>query len=103
MDCLFKVVSLDDSTLRMKAEKIARNKVAFQIHFVTYLAVNVFLFGLWLWTSQVSGEYFPWFLFPLTGWGIGVLVHFFAVYRGEGYIVRLEEKEYLKLKGKNGN
>ncbi len=89
---------MDETTMRLKADKIARDKVAFQIHFVVYAAVNVFLFGLWLWTSQVSGESFPWFLFPLTGWGIGVLVHFFAVYRGEGYIVRLGEKEYKKLK-----
>lgn len=97
------MISLDDSTMRMRAEKIARNKVAFQIHFVTYVAVNVFLFGLWVWTSRVSGEYFPWFLFPLSGWGIGLVVHFFAVYRGEGYVTRLEEKEYTKLKSRHRN
>lgn len=97
------MISLDDAAMRMKAEKIARNKVDFQIHLVAYVAVNAFLFGIWLWTSLLSGVYFPWFLFPLAGWGIGVLVHFFAAYRGEGYVSRLEEKEYAKLKGMGRN
>ncbi len=94
---------MDDAELRKKAAKIARNKADFQVHFVVYLAVNAFLIGIWLWTSSVSGVYFPWFLFPLAGWGIGVLAHFFAAYRGEGYVTRLEEKEYAKLKGGGKN
>ncbi len=92
---------MDDASIRLKAERIARNKVDFQIHFVAYLAVNAFIFGIWLWTSLVSGVYFPWFLFPLAGWGIGVLVHFFSVYRGESYVSRLEEKEFQKLKSRS--
>lgn len=48
----------------------------FQIHGAAWFATNAFLFMVWL----LAGAGFPWFLFPLFGWGIAVAIHGTAVY-----------------------
>jgi hypothetical protein len=50
----------------------------FRIHLVMYLAVNALLLVINLVTSPDK----LWFYWPLLGWGIGILAHAFAVYRG---------------------
>jgi hypothetical protein len=60
----------------LQAEK---GKRGFMAHLASYLGVNGFLFFIWLSTSTA----FPWFLFPLLGWGIGIVNHFVSVKRKE--------------------
>ena len=88
-----------DEELRRKARKIAKGKSDFYIHFVIYIAVNLFLIAQW-WVIAGPGS-FPWFVFPLFGWGIGVAAHGISAFRGEGYVETQTEREYQKLKGKN--
>ena len=87
-----------DEELRQKASKIAEGKIGFQIHFAAYLAVNVFFVILWLLTPNDTGLQFPWFIIPMSGWGIGILMHYLGAYRGLGYVERLASKEYQRLK-----
>ena len=87
-----------DEELRKKARKIAKEKSDFYIHFVIYIAVNLFLFAQW-WTTLGPGV-FPWPVLVLFGWGIGVAAHGITAFRGEGYIEQQTEKEYQKLKNK---
>ncbi len=88
-----------DEELRQQASKIAEGKIGFQIHFAAYLGVNAFFVVIWLLTpTETGGLQFPWFIFPMFGWGIGVLVHYFGAYRGLGYQEKLATKEYLRLK-----
>jgi hypothetical protein len=87
-----------DEELRKIARKTAENKASFYVHFVVYIAVNIFLIAIWAATSGIDS--FPWFVFPLFGWGIGVAAHFIEAFRGGGYTERLAEKEYQKLKEK---
>ena len=87
-----------DEELREKARKIAQKKSDFHIHLVIYLAVNAFLIIIWYTTLGLAS--FPWFVFPLFGWGIGIAAHAVEAYRGTGYIERQTEKEYQKLKNK---
>ena len=47
----------------------------FRAHFSAYASVNAFLFIVWL----VTGAGFPWFLFPMFAWGIGITNHLSAV------------------------
>ena len=47
----------------------------FVIHLIAYVGVNALLVCLWLF---VSGRGFPWFVFPLVGWGIGLVAHYFS-------------------------
>lgn len=53
----------------------------FQMHAVTWAAVNAFLFLVWLLTSAGG---FPWFLFPAGGWGIALAIHAVAAFGNPG-------------------
>ncbi len=62
-------------------ERIDYQKLGFRVHLGVYLSVNALLAVTWWLTSGSDQGFgaFPWFLFPLLGWGIGLVAHF-AVY-----------------------
>ncbi|MBN2168438.1 MAG: 2TM domain-containing protein [Actinobacteria bacterium] len=70
----------DEQELRTKAEKRVEEKIGFRQNLIAYLAVNALIFVIWLVVALFSDTWFPWFLFPLAGWGIGVAFHGWAVY-----------------------
>ena len=79
----------------------AEAKLGFYIHFGVYVGVNVMLFFIWYFTrgdTSIPNASFPWFIFPLVGWGIGVAAHYIAVFARTGVTARMTEKEYQKLK-----
>jgi fatty acid desaturase len=84
----------DDRTRR--ARQIAEARYGFMWHLPIYLIVNAGLVMVWLF----SGEGFPWPLFPIVFWGMGVFAHYFAAYRmsGVGWI----ERETQKILGEEG-
>ena len=53
-------------------------RLGFRIHAYVYVAVNLFLALVWAVTSD-GFSVMPWFLFPLGGWGIGLIAHYAAV------------------------
>ena len=65
-----------DEEIYEEAKKIVEEKKGFRNHFIVYLCVNALLVVIWAFT----GWGFPWFVFPLGGWGIGVLFHFLNTY-----------------------
>ncbi len=85
-----------DAELRREAKEIAERKLGFYIHLAVYILVNILLVSIWYFT----GKGYPWFIFPLVGWGIGVVMHFLAtfVFTEREYLDRMAEKEYKKLK-----
>lgn len=88
-----------EEKLRQKARERARAKISFYIHLTIYVIVNVLLFCIWYITLGPSG--FPWFIFPLFGWGIGLIVHAVATFYGksmEDLEERMTEQELAKLK-----
>jgi hypothetical protein len=60
-----------------EAKKRVAAKRGFLIHFTVYIAVNILLVLIW---TFVAGRGFPWFIFPLCGWGIGVLFHYLGTF-----------------------
>ena len=62
------------------------------MHVGTFLVVNVGLFVTWL----ATGGGFPWFFFPVAGWGMGVISHYFNLRRRE-----LDAKELQALPALN--
>ncbi|HDR74233.1 MAG TPA: 2TM domain-containing protein [Methanoculleus sp.] len=86
-----------DEELRKLARETAEEKAGFYTHFIIYIAVNLFVIAIW-WATGGPGT-FPWFIFMLFGWGIGVAAHFISVFRGQAYVVRMAEQEYRRLKG----
>ena len=71
--------NMSEKELYRLARKRVEEKKGVYIHFVVYLAVNVLLVIIW-WVTGSPGDRFPWFFFPLGGWGIGVLFHFLGVF-----------------------
>ena len=82
--------------------KQAKARVGFRMHLRSYAIVNTGLWLLWAFTTFAFHSYtradfvFPWPIFPMLGWGIGLASHYFHVYRGGNERSMIEE-EYQKL------
>ncbi|MFP4169982.1 MAG: 2TM domain-containing protein [Methanomassiliicoccales archaeon] len=87
---------MTEEEMRRRAQKRAEDKMGFYTHFGVYLAVNAFLALIWYLTS--GPDSFPWFVFVLFGWGIGVVAHGISVLTGGRYVDRLAEREYQRMK-----
>lgn len=67
---------------RRKREQMLKSgsRTGFQIHATVFVAVNVLLIAIWALVWQLNdGTSYPWFVFVLLGWGIGLAAHFAAV------------------------
>lgn len=63
------------------AEKRVKAKVDFYWHLASYVVVNAMLVAIYLLTSLAAGELtYPWPVWPMLGWGVGLLLHFFGVF-----------------------
>lgn len=58
-----------------EARQVLRRR-SFLVHLAVFLAVNAMLVGVW----ALAGGGYPWFLFALMGWGIGLVAHGASVY-----------------------
>ncbi len=58
-----------------EARRIRRHR-AFLLHLAVWAATNLFLVVVW----AMTGGGYPWFVFPLFGWAIGVVAHGVAAY-----------------------
>jgi uncharacterized membrane protein len=65
-----------------EARRIARRQW-FWLDFAVFLTTQVFLFVVW----ALSSASYPWFIFPLFGWGIFLAAH--AIY---AFVVRDPEE-----------
>lgn len=78
--------SKDDALSARDAEKEARKRVAeikdFHGHLLIYLMVNLMLVGIYLATG--SDHFWP--IYPMLGWGIGLVSHAASVYGMFGFI-----------------
>jgi len=78
--------------------EIAKRRVCFKNHIVSYILVISFLWGVWYFSgSHWNGNehHYPWPIWPTIGWGIGLLFHYLGayVYPRENSV----EQEYEKL------
>ena len=72
--------------------ELAHKRVEFRTHLLVYFIINATLWIIW-WST---GHGYPWPIWPMTGWGIGVLFHYMFEYRSSRLLS--EEEEYKKLK-----
>jgi hypothetical protein len=56
-----------------KVEWLKRHREEFFQHLTSYVIVNGFLWFVWFWATR--GGY-PWPVWPMAGWGIGLAFHF---------------------------
>jgi hypothetical protein len=73
-------MSASEEELRQLARRRVDNRQGFIIHAILFLVVNTALFGIW----KLTGAHYPWFLWPLFGWGIGVAGHALSLVFGPG-------------------
>ena len=89
---------MSEEELYQIARKRVEEKKGFFIHLAVYIIVNIMLVLIWAFSADGG---FPWFIFPLGGWGIGVLFHFLGVFvfsRQSNWEKREIEKEVERLK-----
>lgn len=56
-------------------------KIGFQRHLVSYLLGAIILIAIYLVTGQMPGfTTYPWYIWPLVGWGLALLLHFLIVF-----------------------
>jgi len=67
---------MSDQELYERARKRAKKKLDFYNHVIVYVVVIAFLFAINLITS--SG--YLWAVWPMLGWGIGLILHGVTVY-----------------------
>ena len=73
-----------------------KEKRGFWTHLVVYIAVNTFLVAIWAVTAQ--GYFWP--IWPILGWGIGLLAHGLSVFVGPADIT--EERIARELRRRSG-
>lgn len=80
--------------------KLAEKRVGFKRHLATYIIINIMFWCIWLFSGKQNEESgFPWPVFPMLGWGIGLVFNFLGTYVFNKEIAI--EKEFEKLRSKN--
>ena len=78
--------------------KLAKKRVGFKRHLATYIVINSFLWLMWYFTDHNDDEMgVPWPIFPMLGWGVGIMFSFLGAYVFNNH--DSVKKEYEKLKG----
>jgi hypothetical protein len=88
---------LSEEEIYELARKRVRQKKDFYTHLAVYIVVNAMLVLIWYFTH--GGH--PWFIWPLMGWGIGIIFHaldVFVFHNQSGWEVSAVEKEADKLR-----
>ena len=73
-----------------EAKQILRRRV-FLLHLSIYLATNFSLIVIW----ALTGAGYPWFVFPILGWGIALVAHGVVAYlltNPEEIVLRREQQ-----------
>ena len=83
--------------------EIAKKRVGFKNHFIIYLLVNALLWAIWFFSGSknedsINGFTFPWPLWSMIGWGIGLAFNYINAYVSP--TSSAIENEYQKLKNK---
>lgn len=58
-----------------RARRASHARLAVRIHLAAYLAMAVVVTGIWLAVALTAGVWYPWFVWPVLGGGLGVLGH----------------------------
>jgi hypothetical protein len=88
----------DSSALRDQAIRRLKKRRDFGVHLLVYCLVNGFTVIIWAMTD-LQGFFWP--IFPIAGWGIGLVLNAWDAYRREGFTeeeIRKEEKHLQKVR-----
>jgi len=68
----------DDTDLEKLAKRRVQARFGFAIHAALYVGVNAGLFVIWM----LTGSGYPWFVWPMLCWGMGMLAHGITLWIG---------------------
>jgi hypothetical protein len=88
--------STHEDPLRERAIKRLKKRRDFFGHLLVYTLVTSFLVVIWAVTNHHT---FFWPIFPMVGWGIGVVMNAWDVYRSEDFDEENIRREMDRLKG----
>ena len=77
---------LNERDIRKVKRRVAAKK-GFGVHFMIWAAFTVFFFVL----NVATGDNEIWFIYPSMSWGLGLFIHYLAVF-GFPFMNRLERK-----------
>jgi hypothetical protein len=60
---------------RRRAAQIRAARLSVRIHVAAYLAGALLMLGIWLAVGLGGGGWYFWPVWPIMGWGIGVVSH----------------------------
>lgn len=69
-----------DNEVEALATKRVQNRTSFVTHLAMYVVMNAGFVAIWF----LTGRGYPWFVWPLLGWGIGILAHAITLVVGPG-------------------
>ncbi|MFD6441206.1 2TM domain-containing protein [Peribacillus sp. NPDC060186] len=81
----------------LRAKRRVENLKAFYIHLTVYFLVNVMLFVI----NLITDTSYWWFLYPLGGWGIGVLIHCISTFAQGNFGSEWEERKIKEFMEKD--
>jgi len=86
----------DEQKQEKKLRRMARSRVEFKQHLMSYLIINAALWAINYITQMDHGAIHWWAIWPTLGWGVGLAFHFIFTYIvDENTMV---DREYRKLK-----
>ncbi|MCM3570691.1 2TM domain-containing protein [Neobacillus mesonae] len=88
---------MEDNEKYLRAKKRVQNLKSFYLHLTVYVLVNIMLFVI----NLTSGADNWWFIYPLSGWGIGLLVHGITTFAYGHFGAEWEEKKIKKYMEKD--
>ena len=91
---------MTEEEIYQQAKKRVEEKKGFFSHLAVYVVVNVVLVLIWAFTSRG----YPWFVWPLGGWGVGLVFHFLSVFlfsKETGWERNELEKEAERIRKSN--
>jgi len=78
--------------------QLARKRVEFRSHLIVYIVINSCLWIIW----YATGGNYPWPVWPLVGWGVGLFFHYVFDYRASSLFSEQDEYEKLKKEMEEG-
>ncbi len=93
--------SLTPEEIERLARRRAGAKLGWYVHAVVYVLVNLAVFAM----SSYAFGFRPWSVFPLLGWGVGLVLHGISVFvlgAGSGLRERMIQQERERLQRERG-
>ena len=77
--------------------QLAQRRASFKSHLTIYAVMSVFFWLIWYFTGgRTYNNGAPWPIWPMLGWGIGVVFHYIGAYVAPKS--NATQREYDKLK-----